>query len=168
MIFINARLRSLSKLGWGMWYMTIDCTSQCSCSVEMNNSFLSSSSLLTSQPKRQYPAFIVNINYNILQSEVTEKYLQAHISFSIQYCVAYRYIPVAAAFGQLPLAHFASPFPCAHLLLWNSGRCPLRRSFGIRMEVVQVFVCLSLSYLSPLVNCQLQSIKTSEKGIQIC
>lgn len=51
--------------------MTIDCTPQSSCSVEMK--CLSSSSLHTSQPERQYLVFMVNINYNILQSEVAEK-----------------------------------------------------------------------------------------------
>lgn len=76
--------------------------------------------------------------------------------------MAYGYRPVAAAFGQLPLAHFASPLPCTHLLLGNSGRCPLRRSFGIRMEVVQIFVCLSLSYLSPLV-CELPAPEHKNK-----
>lgn len=96
---MNSRSRSLSKLSWGTWDMTINCTSQYSCSVEMK--CLSSSSLHTSQPKRQYPAFMVHLNYNVLQREVAEVLLQTHISFSINSVWPTGHRPVAAAFGQL-------------------------------------------------------------------
>lgn len=59
---------------------------------------------------------------------------------------------MAAAFGQLLLPHFASPLLCTLLLLGNAGICSLRQSFRIRIEVVQIFVYLSLSYLSPFVS----------------